>query len=51
MTAICYNFPLRPGYLAQAVLPRDLTKEEAARLCAFLMSLAAPAALTPKEAE
>lgn len=33
-------FPLRPGYLAQVVIPRDLTKAEADRLCAFVMSLA-----------
>lgn len=50
MTALCYDFPMRPGRLAQVVLPRDLTKEEAARLCAFVMSLAVPA-LTPKEAQ
>jgi len=50
MTPACYDFPMRPGYLAQVVLPRDLTKEEAARLCAFVMSLAASPPLM-KEAE
>lgn len=33
-------FPLRPNYLAQVVIPRDMTKEEAQRLCAFIMALA-----------
>lgn len=33
-------FPLRPGYLAQVVIPRDMTKGEAARLCAFIQTLA-----------
>jgi hypothetical protein len=43
MTAqMAYPFPIRPKFLAQIVIPRDLTKEEADRLCAFVMSLAAP---------
>lgn len=33
-------FPLRPNYLAQVVIPRDLTKDEATRLCAFIQALA-----------
>lgn len=33
-------FPLRPGYLAQVVIPRDMTKAEASRLCAFIQTLA-----------
>ena len=33
-------FPLRPNYLAQVVIPRDLTKDEAERLCAFIKALA-----------
>jgi len=33
-------FPLRPGYLAQIVIPRDMTKDEAGRLCAFITTLA-----------
>lgn len=39
---MCYDFPLRPTFLAQAVLPRDMTSQEAARLCAFIMALAQP---------
>lgn len=37
----CYEFPLRPNYMAQAVLPRDLTHEEAERVCAFIKAIAA----------
>lgn len=33
-------YPLRPGYLAQVIIPRDMKKVEAARLCAFIMTLA-----------
>jgi len=33
-------FPLRAGYLAQVVIPRDMTKAEAGRLCAFIQTLA-----------
>lgn len=33
-------FPLRPNYLAQVVIPRDMTKDEANRLCAFIQALA-----------
>lgn len=33
-------FPLRPDYLAQIVIPRDMTKAEAQRLCAFIQTLA-----------
>jgi hypothetical protein len=36
----CYEYPLRPDFVAQAVLPRDLTPQEAARICAFIRSLA-----------
>lgn len=35
------NYPLRPDFLAQVVIPRDLTAEEARRLGAFLLTLAA----------
>ncbi len=34
------SFPLRPDFLAQVVIPRDLTVEEAKRLGAFLLTLA-----------
>jgi len=33
-------FPLRPNYLAQVVIPRDMTNDEAERLCAFIRALA-----------
>jgi hypothetical protein len=33
-------FPLRPKFLAQVVIPRDLTRDEATRLCAFIQALA-----------
>ena len=33
-------FPLRSDYLAQIVIPRDLKKVEADRLCAFIQALA-----------
>jgi hypothetical protein len=39
---MAYPFPLRPGYLAQIVVPRDMSKAEADRLCAFVLSLATP---------
>lgn len=43
MTArLVYDFPIRPNQWAQIVVPRQMTKEEAARLCAFVMSLALP---------
>jgi len=35
------DYPLRPDFLAQVVVPRDLKADEARRLCAFLMTLAA----------
>jgi hypothetical protein len=37
-----YPFPLRPDFLARVTLPRDLTKEEAMRLAAYLESLVKP---------
>jgi hypothetical protein len=33
-------FPMRPDFLAQVVIPRDMTTEEAKRLGAFLLTLA-----------
>ena len=42
-SALALQFPLRGGrYVAQLVIPRDMTKDEADRLCAFVMSLAKP---------
>lgn len=40
--SICHQFPLRDFYVAQVVIPRNMTKDEADRLCAFVQSLAAP---------
>lgn len=40
-TGLPLSYPLRPDFLAQVVIPRDLTSEEARRLCAFLLTLAA----------
>lgn len=39
-TSLALPFPLRPTFLAQVVIPRDLTKEEAGRLCTFIQALA-----------
>ena len=33
-------FPLRANFLAQVVIPRDLSKDEAERMCAFIKALA-----------
>lgn len=40
--SICNDFPLRPDYLAQIVVPRDMTEREAERLCEFIKSLVQP---------
>jgi hypothetical protein len=37
---LTYPYPVRSDFLAQVVVPRDLTVEEAKRLGAFLLSLA-----------
>ncbi|MBE0547373.1 MAG: hypothetical protein IH627_06925 [Rubrivivax sp.] len=39
-TSLMMPFPLRPTFLAQIIIPRDLTKDEAARLCTFIQALA-----------
>lgn len=39
---LVYDFPLRADFMAQLVLPRDLTSAEAKRLMAFLESLVTP---------
>jgi hypothetical protein len=36
-------FPLRPDFLSYVIVPRDLSKAESDRLCAFVASLAQPA--------
>lgn len=40
-SGISLDFPLRDDFLAQVVVPRDLKANEARRLCAFVMTLAA----------
>jgi len=37
---LAYEFPLRPGFMVQIVVPRDLTVQEAERLYLFLLALA-----------
>ena len=39
-TSLCMPFPIRSGFTAQVVIPRDMTKAESERLCAFIMALA-----------
>ncbi|MFN0318484.1 MAG: hypothetical protein ACKVQA_25950 [Burkholderiales bacterium] len=39
-TSLALPFPQRPTFLAQIVIPRNLTKDEARRLAAFIDSLA-----------
>lgn len=48
-TTLAYPFPLRENVLAQIVVPRNLNSEEARRLCAFIMTLAAD--FKPKESQ
>jgi hypothetical protein len=36
--SLCYDYPLRPDYLVQLVIPRDLTQREADRLCEFIQA-------------
>jgi hypothetical protein len=38
--ALSMNFPLRPDFLVQVTLPRDLKTDEARRIGAFLLTLA-----------
>jgi hypothetical protein len=42
-----YDFPIRPGRIAQVVIPRDLTRDEADRLCRFVATLATPESPAP----
>lgn len=39
-TALVMPFPMRQNFNAQIIIPKDMTHEEAIRLCAFVMSLA-----------
>lgn len=52
---LCFDFPLSPDRRrpAQVVIPADLTKTEADRLCRFVQTLVAPKSAeraTPREA-
>lgn len=38
--ALALSYPLRPDFLAQVLIPRDMKREEARRLSAFIMTLA-----------
>ena len=41
--SICHQLPIRGGYsIAQVIMPRNMTREEADRLCAFVRSLVTP---------
>ena len=40
--SICHQFPLRNSYMVHLVLPPNLSKAEAERLCAFVVSLSLP---------
>jgi hypothetical protein len=44
-----FEYPLRPDLLAQVMVPRDLTVEEARRMGAFLVTLAADFRPSPAE--
>lgn len=39
---LCNDFPIRPDFMAQVVIPRDMTMTEAKRLCAFIMAMGLP---------
>ena len=39
---LALNFPLRPDFLAEIVVPFDLTPREAERLAAFIKALPMP---------
>jgi hypothetical protein len=40
ITGLSFSFPLRPDFLAQIVVPRDLRADEAKRLSVFISALA-----------
>jgi hypothetical protein len=39
-TSVCLDFPLRPDYMAQVVIPRAFTQADAVRMALFLLTLA-----------
>ena len=46
-TSLMMPFPLRPTFLAQLIIPRNLSKDEANRLCAFIQALAVDTPMVP----
>lgn len=48
-TALCMPFPIRSHFMAQIVVPRDMTAAEAERLCVFVRTLAEPPAMPTKD--
>lgn len=44
-TSMALPYPLRTGFFAQVVIPHDMTKNEADRLCAFIQTLVSPPAV------
>jgi hypothetical protein len=40
VASLSLPFPMRDDYLAQVTIPRDMSKEEATRLCTFIQALA-----------
>lgn len=38
-SSLMMPFPLRPNFLVQIIVPRDMTKDEASRLCTFITAL------------
>lgn len=48
---LIYDIPLRPDFIAQIVVPRDLTTLEAKRMRDFLAALAVPESQTGEEEE
>lgn len=39
---LAINFPMRPDFLAQVIVPPNMTEAEAKRLCAMIMTLPLP---------
>lgn len=42
LSPLVLPFPIREHFMAQIVIPSNMTKVEAERLCAFVQSLAQP---------
>lgn len=39
---IAIDFPMRPDFLAQVLVPSNMSEDEAKRLCAMIMTLPLP---------